>query len=89
MDKSFSCFYENQCRRDVISNKIKIQHFHHRKQFIDYLCAVNDGGEFGRTSADTYPKEIEFKLEYHGTHVFFLNPGINIMDGKFIYKLFD
>ena len=53
------------------------------------MCAVNDGGEFGRTSADTYPKEIEFKLEYDGTHVSFLNPGINIMDGKFVYKLFD
>lgn len=53
-----------------------------------FLC-VNDGGEFGRTSADTYLREIKSQLEYHGTHTFFLNPDINIMDGKFVYKLFD
>ena len=29
------------------------------KRFIDDLCTTNDGGKFGRSICDIYPKELE------------------------------
>ena len=44
---------------EVISNnKIKAQHFHSTKGFIDDLREINDGGEFGRTNAESYPTDL-------------------------------
>ena len=48
-------------------NKIKARYFHSIKRFIDDLCAINDGGEFGRTNAEIYPKELKLKPEHQGT----------------------
>ena len=45
-------------------NKIKARYFHSIKRFIDDLCAVNDGGEFGCTNAEIYPKELKLKPEH-------------------------
>ena len=75
---------------EVISNnKIKAQHFHSTKGFIDDLREINDGGEFGRTNAESYPTDLQLKPEHQGTRASFLNLDINIVDGKFVYKLPD
>ena len=69
------------------NNKIIAQNFHSKKRFQD-LCAINEGGEFGHINADIYPKELDIKPEYQGTHASFLNRDVIIVDGKFIYKLY-
>ena len=33
----------------ISSDKIKARHFYLTKRFIDDLCAVNDGGEIGKS----------------------------------------
>ena len=73
----------------IYSDKVKARHFHSTKRFIDDLCALNDGGEFGRSFLDIYPSELELKVENQGTHATFLNLDITIKDGIFVYKLFD
>ena len=30
-------------------HSFKTRHFHCAKRFIDYLCAINHGGEFGKS----------------------------------------
>ena len=62
------------------SAKIKARHF----QSIDDLCGINDGGKFGRSISDIYPKEFELKVEHHSDNATLLN-----LEGTFIYKLFD
>ena len=82
--------YETNYMSDLISlNKVKARHFHSTKRFIDDLCALNDGGEFGRVYKDIYPNELELKVEHSGSHASFLNLDITIKDGIFVYKLFD
>ena len=70
-------------------DKVKARHFHSTKRFIDDLCALNDGGEFGRVYKDIYPNELELKVEHSGSHASFLNLDITIKEGLFVYKLFD
>ena len=36
----------------ISSDKINARHFHPTKRFIDYLSAINNGGEFGRSICD-------------------------------------
>ena len=71
------------------SDKVKARHFHSTKRFIDDLCAINDGHLFGEVYKDIYPEELELKLEHSGLHATFLNLDITILEGKFVYKLFD
>ena len=86
----FLYFYEEEYMKSLISsNKPKARHFHCTKRFIDDLCAVNDGGEFGRSYLDIYPQELELKVEHQGTHACFLNLDISILDNMFVYKLYD
>ena len=64
------------------------------KRFIDELYAKNDGGWFGRTNAEIYSKNHEFKAGYQCIRESFLNVDINIVDSllfvwKFAYKLCD
>ena len=68
---------------------MKARHFHSTKRFIDDLCALNDGGEFGKVHKDIYPNELELKVEHSGSHASFLNLDITIKEGLFVYKLFD
>ena len=57
--------YEAEYMSSLISSdKVKARHFHSAKHFIDDLSAINDGGEFGRSVCDIYPKEIELKVEH-------------------------
>ena len=61
-----------------------IQHNVGRKQkgnFVDDLCAINDGGEFGGSIFDIHPKESELKVEYQDDHATFLNLDITIKKG--------
>ena len=82
--------YEKEYMEKLIaSDKVKARHFHSTKRFIDDLCAINDGDEFGRSYKDIYPEELELKVEHHGQHASFLNLDINITEGRFIYKLYD
>ena len=60
----FLYFYEEEYISSLISSdKIKARHFRTTKCFIDNLCALNDGGEFGRSICDIYPKDLELKVE--------------------------
>ena len=82
--------YENQFISDLIStDKVKARRFLSTKRFIDDLCALNDGGEFGRVHQFIYPDELELKVEHFGDHASFLNLNIKIKDGIFVYKLYD
>ena len=82
--------YENSYVTHLITaDKVKARHFHSTKRFIDDLCALNDGGEFGRVHKDIYPNELELKVEQSGVHATFLSLDITISEGIFIYKLFD
>ena len=82
--------YENNFMTDLIStDKVKARRFHSTKRFIDDLCALNDGGEFGRVHKHIYPDELILKVEHSGVHASFLNLDITIKDGIFVYKLYD
>ena len=63
--------------------------FRYATRFIDDECNLNDGGEFGRSYHQIYPKELELKCEHHGIHATFMDLEVNARDGIFIYKLFD
>ena len=59
--------YEANYMTDLISSdKVKARHFHSTKRFIDDLCALNDGGEFGRVHKDIYPNELVLKVTTKG-----------------------
>ncbi len=82
--------YEEEYISNIIPlHPVKARHFHSTKRFIDDLCAINDGGEFGRVYKDIYPEELELKIEHSGHHASFLNLDITIEDGLFVYKLYD
>ena len=70
-------------------NKVRARKFIHATRFIDDECNLNDCGEFSRSYKEIYPKELELKCEHQGTHATFLDIDITIVDGLFIYKLFD
>ena len=73
----------------IVSDKVKARHFHSTNRFIDDLCTLNDGGEFGRVYKDIYPSELELKVEHSGSHATCLNLDIDMREGIFVYKLFD
>ena len=50
---------------------------------------LNDHGEFSRSYQEIYPQELQLKCEHQGTHATFLDLDISIVDGVFVYKLFD
>ena len=82
--------YEHRYMDELIgSDKVKARHFHSTKRFIDDLCALNDGNLFDQVYRDIYPDELELKQEHSGNHGTFLNLDITIVNGKFVYKLFD
>ena len=82
--------YEHEYMTKMMGeDKVKARHFHSTNRFIDDLCTLNDGGEFGTSCDDIYPEELVLKVEHQGTHASFLNLDINIVDGRFIYKLYD
>ena len=82
--------YEHRYMDTLIpEDKTSARHFHSTKRFIDDLCALNDGNLFERTHHQIYPDKLELKIEHSGNHGTFLNLDITIIEGKFVYKLFD
>ena len=73
----------------ISSGKLRAMKFRYATRFIDDECNLNDGGEFGRSFHQIYPKELELKCEHQGTHATFLDLEINVSNGTFVYKLFD
>ena len=73
----------------ITTDPVKARHFHATKRFIDDLCAINDGNEFGKVYKDIYPAELELKLEHSGIHASFLSLDVTIEDKMFVYKLYD
>ena len=83
--------YEEKYVNGLVKNnqKVKAMKFHSTSRFIDDLCAINDGGEFGNVFHNIYPDSLELKVEHSGNHATFLNLDITIIEKKFIYKLYD
>ena len=63
--------------------------FKHCFRFIDDACSINDSDEFEKSYRDIYPDELQLKCEHSGNHATFLELDITIVDGIFVYKLFD
>ena len=58
-------YYEKQYVMSQISlNYRKALMFRHASRFIDDEANLNDGGEFGRSWKEVYPKELELKVEH-------------------------
>lgn len=67
----------------------KAMKFRYSSRFIDDEWNLNDNGEFGRSFHLIYPQDLELKCEHQGSHATFLDLEINIIDGMFVYKLFE
>ena len=82
--------YEHDYIEKLIKeDRVKAKHFHSTFRFIDDLCSINDGGEFGRVFKDIYPNELELKVEHEGDSASFLNLDIRVEENQFAYKLYD
>ena len=73
----------------ISSDKRRALKFRYAFRFIDDECNLNDGGEFGRSFQQIYPKELELKCEHEGLHATVLDLDICVSDGIYVYKLFD
>ena len=71
------------------TNPRKAMKFRYASRFIDDECNLNDGGEFGRSFHLIYPSDLELKCEHSGSRATFLDLEIIVIDGEFVYKLFD
>ena len=71
------------------ADKMKARKFKYATRFIDDECNLNDDGEFGKSFHLIYPNDLELKCEHHGSHATFLDLEITVVDGIFVYKLFD
>ena len=86
--------YESKYITDLVKsnntqNKIIARKFHTTDRFIDDLCALNDGGEFGKQHKNIYSPEMELKQEHQGLHATFLDLEANVINNIFVYKLYD
>ena len=73
----------------MATDKTRARRFLNAIRFIDDECNINDQGEFARSFSEIYPKELQLKCEHQGLQATFLDLYIQIVDGVFIYKLFD
>ena len=71
------------------TDKKRARKFVNACRFIDDECNINDHGEFSRSFQEIYPEELQLKCEHQGLHATFLDLDIQIIDGIFVYKLFD
>ena len=55
----------------------------------DDTCTINDSDAFNESYQEIYPTELQLKCEHSGDHATFLELDITIVDGIFVYKLFD
>ena len=82
-------YITNLVKSNNTQNKIVARKFHSTNRFVDDLCALNDGGEFGKSHKKIYSKEMELKPEHQGLHATFLEIETNIENSIFVYKLYD
>jgi len=83
-------WYECKYIDDLLKrDKIRALKYHGCSRFIDDMCCINDGGDFGLTFNNIYPPSMQLKIEHQGNHATFLDLDINIREGQFIYKLYD
>ena len=82
----YECDFVSQLTRGQIQRARK---FHGCSRFIDDMCCLNDGSEFGKSHKDIYPESLVLKYEHQGTRATFLDIDITNSDGIFVYKLFD
>ena len=88
--KPFLYSYESQFMKNIMrEDKEKALHYHGSFRFIDDKCCINGSGEFGRSFPNIYPPSLELKIEHNGNHATLLDLDITIVDGIFVYKLFD
>ena len=86
----FLYHFEAKYITSLVSARSKLPYnFHSIGRFIDDLCVINDRNSFFEIFKQIYPKELELKLEHHGSHATFLDLDIEIKEGIFVYKLFD
>ena len=82
--------YEKDYIMSIMSSDTKkARKFKHASRFIDDQGNLNDGGEFGRVCHTIYPNELQLKCEHQGNRATFLDMEIEIVEGQFIYKLYD
>ena len=82
--------YEHKYMSSLMKkDPVSARKFKYASRFIDDDGNLNDQGEFGCSFQTIYPKELDLKCEHQGTHATFLDMEINIVDGIFVYKLFD
>ena len=55
----------------------------------DDACTINDSDAFNESYQEIYPPELQLKCEHSGDHATFLELHITIVNGIFVYKLFD
>ena len=87
----FLFHYESEWLKSIKGTEYaRARKFNNIFRFIDDLIALNDGGEFEKSFLEIYPVELTLKKENTiNSAVTFLDLDINIVDGKFIHKLFD
>ena len=71
------------------TDKVRARKFRYATRFIDDECNLNDGGEFGRSFHLIYPSDLQLKCEHEGCHATFLDLDITVVNGIYVYKLFD
>ena len=82
--------YESKYIQSLVSHRSPIVYkFSGNRRFIDDLCALNDGEEFAKHCKEIYPAELDLKVEHQGSHASFLDLDITVVDGTFVYKMYD
>ena len=73
--------FEAKYITSLVSARSKVPYnFHGIERFISELCVINDRENF----KEIYPKELELKLEHHGTYAIFLDLHKEIRYGIFV-----
>ena len=82
--------YEEQFISKLITtDKARAKKFLNASRFIDDECNLNDYSEFSKSFSEIYPPELQLKCEHEGLHATFLDLDISVVNGLFVYKLFD
>ena len=82
--------YENLFMMKLIrTDRYKGFTFKNAFRFIDDACTINDSDAFNESYQQIYQPELQLKCEHSGDHATFLELDITIVDGIFVYKLFD
>ena len=72
----------------ISRDKVKAISCNGNFRFINDLLNINEADIFLANWTAIYPDNLELKLEHLGTKATFLDLEIEVVDGKFVYKLF-